>query len=101
MKKSLLSLVFALALSSFAFPQSKLPELDKIKQIKLLESTRGDVRKILADYKLKFSSETNHVELFSSINADIEIRYSSGKCSDEWGEDWNVPEWKVRFQKPK
>lgn len=97
MKKFLLSLVFALALSSFAFPQSKFPELDKIKQLRLLASTREDVKKILADYKLNFSSATNHVELFSSTNADIEVRYASGKCSDEWGEDWNVPEWKVRL----
>lgn len=100
MKKFIVSIAFCLAMCSFAFAQSKFPELEKIKQIKLLESTREDVRRILNDYKLnddyeRFRYELFHYERFTSPNVDIEIRYSSGKCSDEPGEDWNVSEWRA------
>jgi hypothetical protein len=95
MKKFILSLAFCLAAGGFASSQSPLPELDKIKQIKLLESTREDVRRILKDYKLNDDYERWHYERFTSASAEIKITYSNGKCSDGLDEDWNVSEWKV------
>jgi hypothetical protein len=95
MKKFIFSVVFCLAICGLTFAQSRLPELDKIKQIKLLESTREDVRRILKDYKLNDDYERRHYERFTSAGAEIRITYSNGKCSDERDEDWNVSEWKV------
>jgi hypothetical protein len=95
MKKFILLAVFCLAMCSFALAQSPFPELDKIKQIKLLESTRDDVQKILMDYNLSYKNEKNHIYRFISSNAEIEVRYSSGKCSDDSDEDWSVPEWRA------
>ncbi len=94
MKKIIILIVFVLALGNFTFAQTPLVELNKVKEIKLLESNREDVRKILADYNLDISDDNGHYEWFSTKNAYIMISYSSGKCFDN-SDDWNVPEWKV------
>lgn len=78
----------------FTFAQSPLAELEKIKEIKLLESTRDDAAKIFADYFLSLSDDSRHYQWFSTKNAIIQVSYSSGSCSNI-AEDWNVPEWKV------
>ena len=84
--------------------QSFLVELNKIRKIKLLESTRQDVKKILADYKSDEDEGTDkkakkaelvYFETFSSKIADIEIEYVEGKCSDD-DDEWNGPEGKVK-----
>ena len=82
-------IVFFLATGSFAFAQSPLAELEKIKQIKLLESTGDDVKRIFADDP--FST----MFFISTENFLISIDYSIGNCSAE-DEDWNVPEGKVK-----
>lgn len=87
MKKFIISIVFCLAMSGFAFAQSRLPELDKIKQIKLLESTREDVKRI-------FGEDDSRENAFYTENAIILFFYSGGNCSND-GEEWNVPEDKV------
>lgn len=85
------------------FAQSRIPEFDKAKQIKLLESTREDVKKILADFKLDDDADENNEsdsrQDFSTKNADIEITYSTGECSDESDDTdiWNVGRGKVTF----
>jgi len=97
MKRSIIFIVLGLASCGFAFAQSPLFEFDKVKEIKLLESTRDDVIKILAKDSLEIS-DFLHYQHFSMMNANIRILYSSGKCfgdSEEDSEDWNVPEWKV------
>ena len=76
-KKLLIFTTLILTLSGFCFAQSRLPELDKAKEIKLLESTREDAKKILASYK----SDDEDAEMFTAENADIEISYSTD-CSD-------------------
>lgn len=76
-----------------------LPELEKVKSIKLLESTRDDVRRILGDYKLKVSKQRDYEDAFETANAEIEVSYSNGKCKSE-DEDfagWNVPEWTITY----
>lgn len=95
MKKIVVFIICGLAFCNILFAQSKLSELDKVKEIKLLESTREDVEKILADDSLVFySSSDYHFQDFFMMNANVRIFYSSGKCSEEY-EDWNVAEWKV------
>ncbi len=83
-------IVFFLAACSFAFAQSPLAELDKVRQIKLLESTREDVKKIFGDDDEE--SEGNH---YSTEDFRIRFSYASGDCSEEDEEEWNVAEGKV------
>lgn len=90
MKKLIFIAAFSLAMSGFAVAQSPFPELDKIKQIKLLESTREDVQKIFKDI-----DEGSFEGQYSTDNLTIRIFYSGGDCSDEGNDVWNVPEGKV------
>lgn len=94
MKKIVFLIIFNLIICSSSFAQSPLPELEKVKEIKLLKSTRDDVQKILADYKLEDSDDSRHSQRFSTTNANIDVEYSSGQCTDKW-DDWNIAEWKA------
>lgn len=94
MKKIIILTIFSLAICSFTFAQSPLPGLDKVKQIKLLESTRDDVLEILTNDIFPSSDASYHYERFYTEDAIISVFYSSGKCSEE-GDDWDIPEWKV------
>ncbi len=51
MKKIILFVFISSIMCGFVFAQTPFPELDKVKQIKLLESTRKDVKRILAEYE--------------------------------------------------
>jgi hypothetical protein len=98
MKNFSVLLFFIAATCSVALAQSKIPEFDKVKQIKLLKSTREDVKKILADYKLdKDEDEPSYSQTFSTENADIDITYSIGDCSDDSDDtdNWNISKGKV------
>ena len=94
MKRIISLIVFGLAMCGFAFAQSSLAELEKVKEIKFLKTTREDVKKILADYNLDATDDSRRVDKFSTTNTRIEITYSNGNCSDKWAK-WNVPEWTV------
>lgn len=83
-----------MAICSLTSAQSLINELDKVKEIKLLESTKDDVGMVLADYNLDISDNPRYYQWFSNKNAHIKISYSRGDCSEN-SEDWNVPEWKV------
>ncbi len=92
MKKIFAFLFCSFALCGLAFAQSKLPEFEKVKEIRLLESNRKEVKRILADYE----ADDSEYDSFSTENADIEIDYSQGDCSEEDSEEaWNVAKWKV------
>src|SRR5258708_5259272 len=78
---------------NFAYAQSPLVGFKKVQEIKLLESSRDDVVKLLADDSLSFSNSSYHSQSFFTDKAVIKISYSNGRCSDE-SEDWNVSEWK-------
>ncbi len=72
--------------------------LKQVKQIRLLESDRDEVRRILAEFSLEDYGD--HSEGFSNDYLDIEVAYTSGGCTDDpEGEDaseiWSVPEWKA------
>ncbi len=90
MKKFMLLIVFCLAMCGFAFAQSPLAELEKIKQIKLLESTREDVKKIFSD-----TDEESEGNYYSTEDFRIRLSYASGNCSEDDEEEWNVAEGKV------
>jgi hypothetical protein len=92
MKKSILIIIYVFLMCSFSSAQSPLPELEKAKEIKLLESNKEDINKIFEKYD--YHNNPEYKQWFFSENANIEISYSSGKCSEE-SEDWNVSEWKV------
>ncbi len=94
MKKIIVFLFFILTVCGSAFAQLRLPELDKAKEIKLLESTREDVKKILAGYENDDSDDEDYKQYFSTKNAEIEITFSSGDCSEDFSY-WNVSEWIV------
>ncbi|HQU82323.1 MAG TPA: hypothetical protein PKY59_04320 [Pyrinomonadaceae bacterium] len=94
MHKAVTFLFLCFLLSIPAFSQSLKKELDKAKQIKLLESTREDVRKILADFEHDDEENEDYIQGFSSKEADIEVLFSRGDCSDIYAY-WDVPEWKV------
>lgn len=87
---------------SFTFAQSPRFNLKKVKEIKLLESNRDDVMKILANDSLVIYNGFNgsYEQVFSRENEMIKVSYSNGKCSSDSErdydyEDWNIPEWKV------
>ena len=91
--KKIITLFFLFsAMCGFAFAKTPLPELDKAKEIKLLESTREDVKKILADYEHDDSDDEDYKQYFSTKNAEIEVTFSSGDCSENFSY-WNVSEW--------
>lgn len=95
MKKCFAFLFFVLTIGVSAFAQSPLAELDKVKELKLLESTRDDAVKLLAKESLGFSASSDYYSSrFYTNNAVVEVFYSTGDCSEE-DEDWNVGEWKI------
>jgi len=99
MKKFIFLVIFCLAMYGFTFAQSRLPELDKIEQIKLLESTRDDVKRIFSEYAEDFEEDEEDEDVeedeISTENMRISFSYSLGNCSDDDEEEWNVPKGKV------
>lgn len=119
MKKLIVLIVLFLAAHGLSFAKTSFPELDKIKQIKLLESTRDDVKRIFGEYMEDSDDEENsdedkdsestekssdededsdeeiEYEWVSTKNMMIRFSYSLGNCSDETDEEWNVAKGKV------
>ena len=94
-----LVILFILAFCNFTFAQSLTFNLDKIKQIEMLESTRDDVKRILSGYKAENDDEPDYSETFSSEKIDVEITYTTGDCSDDADDtdEWKVAKGKVKF----
>lgn len=78
------------AMSGFVFAQSPLAEFDKVKEIRLLESTNEDVKRILAGYEHDADDDEDTEQSFSTEKAGITVIFSEGDCSDN-SEYWNVP----------
>jgi len=95
-----LLIIFILALSNSIFAQSLSYELDKIRKIKMLESTRGDVKKVLRGYVSddEEGDEPNSSQTFSYEKIDVEISYTSGVCSDDADDtdEWSVAKGRVK-----
>ena len=110
MKKIIVSTIFILTACGFAFAQTPREAIEKVKEIKLLESSRDDVQRAFVNYESEDYDFEEHSQEFFSDSADIEVSYSSGKCRenaakdddedeeeqrDDVAEIWNVVEWKA------
>ena len=106
MKKIIFSTILVLAWCGFAFAQTPREIIEKVREIKLLESSRDDVHRVLINYETDDYDYEEHSQDFSNDSADIEVSYSSGKCQenaadeddksrDDVAEIWNVGEWKA------
>src|SRR5688572_30729750 len=98
MRKLSIILFLILSFGGIAFGQSPETLLKQVRQIKLLESSRDDVKRILVEFEA--TDDNDHYQEFSNDDVDIEVTYATGTCSDDpQNEDasdvWNVPEWKV------
>ena len=101
MKKAFSILFFISLMCGFAFAQSSFPELEIAKEIKLLKSTRSDVKRIMSEFdsneKVSASDEDEEdnesgMSEFRSDDAEVRVYYSSGGCSKD--EDYgDSPEW--------
>ena len=91
-----LSLVAVLmTLSSFAVhAQFNIPEINKLKSVKLLKSYRYEVQNTLSNFELQNTDESDHTQRFSTDNYSIMGKYSSGNCLDD-SDIWNVDQWIV------
>ena len=94
----LVSLAIVLYMNGLVAAQTVQVALDDVKQIKLLVSSRDDVRKILANYETTFDDDYD--QSFSNDEVDIRVFYSSGTCAEEpeygdYEDLWNVGGWKV------
>jgi hypothetical protein len=96
MKKSIVLVVLFLAAHGLSFAQSGFPELDKIKQIKLLESTREDVKRIFGAFEFEDDEDgEDQIDIIYTEHLAIRFSYALGNCSDEDDEEWNVAKGKV------
>ena len=110
MKKIIVSTIFILTACGFAFAQTPREAIEKVKEIKLLESNRDDVQRALINYESEDYDFEEHSQEFFSDSTDIEVSYSSGKCRenaakddedeneesrDDVAEIWNVVDWKA------
>jgi hypothetical protein len=93
--KKIINLIFLSLLLCGSTAAQRLPEFEKAREIKLLERNRDDVRRIFAEYKLEKSEYEYNRETFSTVNADIDVSYSRGKCESDESEGFDVAEWIV------
>lgn len=101
------AILVCLSILMFNFTEAQsLPELDKVKQIKILKSDRDEIRKIFANYELEkrkfdwyYEDNWGYLDMFYSPNAEIKVSYSEGKCKEANSRAFNVPEWKVEYVK--
>ena len=86
--------VFVLLVSSYVQGQFNIPQINKLKEIRLLKSHRYEVQNLLSDFELQQTDEKDHVQRFTTDNYSIKVRYSFGNCIDDY-DIWNVGEWIV------
>jgi hypothetical protein len=80
---------------SLTFAQSFIADLEKLKQLEFLKSTKEDAIKLLNNEDVGYNDSPDFdISYFYSEDANITVSYSSGNCSDE-NEDWNVPEGRI------
>lgn len=77
--------------------QSFSDDLEKVRKIKLLESTRQDVKEILLNEDSKYFKgdyDDQILDFFYTNFSIIRVGYSTGTCSNE-DEDWNIGKGRV------
>ena len=87
-------ILIILVLSSFAFGESLGESINKVRQIRLLESTRREVKQILHGYEV--TDDEGHYQEFSKEGLTIEVTYSSGVCSDDSDDEDASGTWSVK-----
>lgn len=88
--------VFALILSTSAYAQE--PDwYKKLRLIKPLESTSGDVERVFGNIKPKssFTNETGSMASYDISEGRFYVYYAAGQCSSTWKGDYNVDKGKV------
>lgn len=70
--------------------------LDEINKIRLLESNRNDVRRILAAYKLE-PEEEHFYDRFYTRDAEIRVDYSEGNCKEFGSGGFEVPQLRATY----
>lgn len=68
--------------------------LEKVRQIRLLGSTREDVKRILYEYEA--TVDDDYYQVFASDDVDIAISYSKGTCAEDPDDDYSSGIWKVK-----
>ena len=82
--------IFVFLCLCFALPaiaQTPREILDKVRQIKLLQSNRADVKRLLKG--LEYEQGDDFDDRFSSPDTEIGIQYSSGECATDAYDDWD------------
>ncbi len=98
MVRLLSTLILVSFLAAGVEGQSFRERFEKIKQVKVLESTREDVRRILSDY---VTSEDNEYEQdYASEEIDVTVYFAGGTCSEDrhpydFSSVWKTNEWTV------
>lgn len=69
-----------------AFSMFSMSQTNSWKDIKVMRSTRKDVRAILNQ-----EGDGSIFEIYSIKDATIDISYSYGKCNEKLNSGWNVP----------
>lgn len=100
MKKLPIISAFILMIFSFTFAQSLIEEVEKARQIKLLEDDWEDVKRIFGDKTLDYG-EFSNPRLINTNNASFRFIYSKGKCFEKEFEDGESEEWNVEKGKVK
>nr|AIA18386.1 hypothetical protein [uncultured bacterium] len=98
MKSLSIAILLTFAFAGSTVGQSLTDSIARVRQIKLLQSTRDDVKRILREYDA--DDDEGHDQDFSKEGLRIEVMYSSGTCSDDSEEEdaseiWSVKEWTV------
>lgn len=83
-------LIICFFLSINVFSQSLKKELEKAKQIRLLESTLEDVRKTLADFEHDDEDKDYYIQDFTNQNVEITVTFSLGADCDNARSNWKV-----------
>lgn len=99
MKLLFLTFLLLLLWSNSVFGQSLQTALGEVQHIKLLTSTREEVRKALIAYSTSYDDD-DYDQRFSNDSVDIRVTYATGNCGEEAEysdhEDlWKVNEWVV------
>lgn len=100
MKKLLIISTFILMVFSFTFAQTSVEEINKARQIKLLEDDWEDVKRIFGDKTLDFWEFSSSSRIITK-DTSISFFYSSGQCFEKDAlynspEKWNVEKGKVK-----
>lgn len=98
MKNIITLLLLIPAMCICAFAQNSFPELEIAKEIKLLKSTKSDIKAIMSEFDSDEYSDSGEDDddgsvmgEFRSDNAQVRVYYSSVGCSED--DDGISPEW--------